>query len=155
MSRMASRPVQANLTPMIDVIFLLIVFFVLVSQIVDIETADMTLPAPQDPASQLPGDEQRLVINVLPGPDGRAAGYRVGGRTLPPDPARLTAFVHDQYARTPRDEPLRAINLRADRSTRYESVHPALEAVREAARRAGRGRPPRVNLVVVREGGGG
>ena len=30
--------IEANLTPMIDIVFLLVVFFVLVSQIVDLDT---------------------------------------------------------------------------------------------------------------------
>ena len=37
--------IEANLTPMIDVTFLLIVFFVLVSQIVEVENVPMSLPA--------------------------------------------------------------------------------------------------------------
>ena len=39
-------PVAANLTPMIDVTFLLIVFFVVVSQIVEVENVEMELPRP-------------------------------------------------------------------------------------------------------------
>ncbi len=72
--------VEANLTPMLDVVFLLIVFFVLVSQIVDLESVHMDLPAPLDPASELAGDDPRAVINIIPGVSGAAAGYRLGGR---------------------------------------------------------------------------
>ena len=43
--------VQANLTPMIDVTFLLIVFFVLVSQIVEVENVDLDLPTPREPVA--------------------------------------------------------------------------------------------------------
>ena len=42
---------QANITPMIDVVFLLIVFFVLVSQIVDLESVDLDLPTPEHAAT--------------------------------------------------------------------------------------------------------
>ena len=59
-------PIHANLTPMIDVTFLLIIFFVLVSQIVEVENVDLGLPSPEDPASQLAGEQQRVVINVVP-----------------------------------------------------------------------------------------
>jgi len=72
-----SEPIAANLTPMIDVVFLLIVFFVLVSQIVEVENVDLDLPRPQDPASELPGEQPRIVINVLPDEAGQAGGYRL------------------------------------------------------------------------------
>ena len=45
---------HANLTPMIDVVFLLIVFFVLVSQIVEVENVEMRLPELVEPATQPP-----------------------------------------------------------------------------------------------------
>ena len=76
--RRGPAAIQANLTPMIDVTFLLIVFFVLVSQIVEVENVPMSLPEPEDPATELAGDEQRAVINVIPGPQGGCHGYRVG-----------------------------------------------------------------------------
>ncbi len=53
--------VHANLTPMIDVTFLLIVFFVLVSQIVEVENVELRLPELGDPVTELPGEEQRSV----------------------------------------------------------------------------------------------
>ena len=45
---------SANLTPMIDVTFLLIIFFVVVSQIVEVENAELDLPRPDNAASELP-----------------------------------------------------------------------------------------------------
>ena len=42
--RFPAASIEANLTPMIDVSFLLIVFFVLVSRITDAEQAPMALP---------------------------------------------------------------------------------------------------------------
>ncbi len=43
--------VRANLTPMIDVTFLLIVVFVLVSEIVEAESVEMKLPVPVEMSS--------------------------------------------------------------------------------------------------------
>ena len=63
LTRQERGQVQANLTPMIDVTFLLIVFFVLVSQIVEVENVDLNLPAPREPASVLPG---ALIPALLP-----------------------------------------------------------------------------------------
>ncbi|MHC4947950.1 MAG: ExbD/TolR family protein [Planctomycetota bacterium] len=152
--RRGPADVQASMTPMIDVTFLLIVFFVLVSQIVEVENVDMDLPAPEDPATELAGDEQRAVVNVIPGGDGDAAGYRVGGRTFGPGPEGIAGLV-DHLAGLYRASPGLRINLRADRRTRFAAVEPVMQAVSTAATRAagpGDGRPAaRLNLVVVRE----
>jgi biopolymer transport protein ExbD len=149
--RRGRAPVEANLTPMIDVTFLLIVFFVLVSQIVEVESVEMKLPEPAQPRSEPIGDEQRVVINVLPGPGGAAAGYRLGRRDFEPSEtglAALTAALADLYGRNPTV----SVNLRADQDTEYASVGPAMQAVADAAAQAPGGPyDARLNVVVVRE----
>ncbi|MHC4447313.1 MAG: ExbD/TolR family protein [Planctomycetota bacterium] len=143
--------IEANLTPMIDVTFLLIVFFVLVSQIVEVENVPLELPTPVDPATMPPGEEQRAVINVLPAPAGRSSGYKLGGHTFPASGAGVEALA-GHLVNLYRANPALRINLRADRATSYESVHPVLEGVSRAAARAGvPGLVPRVQLVVVKE----
>lgn len=141
--------IEANLTPMIDMTFLLIVFFVLVTQIVDLERVELSLPTPTDPASTQPGDEQRTVINVVPeGDTGRARSYRVGARAFPPTDEgleRLTEHLAGLYA----TNPALRFNLRADRSVQYEWLHPVLQAVSAAASQAET--KPRLNLVILRE----
>lgn len=142
---------QANLTPMIDVTFLLIVFFVLVSQLVEVESVDMKLPAPEDPATVRPGDEQRAVINVLPLPDGTAGGYRLGGRDYAPGSAGVAA-LQEHLRSLYQANPTLHVNLRADRRTEYRWIEPVMQAVASAAGAAGgRAAGPRVNLVVVKE----
>jgi biopolymer transport protein ExbD len=143
--------IRANLTPMIDVTFLLIVFFVLVSQIVEVENVKMLLPELEEPATELFGDEQRAVINVVPDARGGAKAYRLGAREYPAGEAGADA-VSRQLAHLLRSNPGLSINLRADRATHYEFVQPMLQAVARAADRTEDGRvAPRVNLVVLRE----
>ncbi len=144
------EPIAANLTPMIDVVFLLIVFFVLVSQIVEVENADLDLPRPQDPASVLPGEQTRIVINVLPGSGGDVSGYRMGNRRYAADTAGLHSLA-TSLAALYRDAPALDVNLRADRRTDYRYVEPVFQAVSAAVRLSGRNTVHgRVNLVVVR-----
>jgi biopolymer transport protein ExbD len=143
--------IQANLTPMIDVTFLLIVFFVLVSQIVEVENVEMELPRPRDAATVLAGDEQRVVINVVPSGSerGGVGAYRVGAAEFGPGDdglSAMSAHITGLY----RDNPGLRVNLRADRTTRYEHVEPAMAAVSTAARSAGVP-SARINLVVVKE----
>ncbi|MHC4413890.1 MAG: ExbD/TolR family protein [Planctomycetota bacterium] len=143
--------VEANLTPLIDVTFLLIVFFVLVSQIVEIENVQMDLPAPTDPVSEPAGDEQRAVVNVIPAGGGQASGYRLGTRTYTADTRGVEALTA-RLAALYQGNPTLRINLRADRGAHFQWVQPALKAVSAAARRSGRTDVVAgINLVVVRE----
>ncbi len=149
--RRGKAELNANLTPMIDVTFLLIVFFVLVSQIVEVENVEMALPELPDPATVLPGEEQRAVINVLPALDGTALGYRLGAREYAAGAGGLDAMA-DDLAALLRITPSLHVNLRADQHTDYKYVHPALQVVSTAAGRTGiSGLTPRVNLVVIPE----
>lgn len=142
---------QTNITPMIDVVFLLIVFFVLVSQIVDLESVDLDLPTPEHAATHLPEEEPRAVVNVLPGPGGECEGYRMGGQEYAPTPAGLAELRSALVTRYQETPGLR-VNLRADRLTNYRWVSPVLILVRQAAGSAGVGLDgARMNLVVIRE----
>jgi biopolymer transport protein ExbD len=143
--------IESNLTPMIDVTFLLIVFFVLVSQLVEAEHVDMDLPAPEQPVTEPIDDAPRTVINLVPGDDGAISMYRIGTRTFPADAegvAAMTERLIEIYLANPHVE----LNLRADRATHYRWVDPVMQSIAEAARRVG---DPeliaRVNLVVVRD----
>ncbi len=149
--------VESNLTPMIDVTFLLIIFFVLVSRIVDIERVDLALPQPEDPASMKVGDEPRAVVNIMPDPDGGAQAYRLGTRSFAPDEAGQEAVI-ERLAELYRANPELHVTLRADYRTEYRAIAPVMRAVSRAARRSGRDEAlARVNLAIMRDdrGGGG
>jgi biopolymer transport protein ExbD len=149
--------IQGNLTPMIDMAFLLIVFFVLVSRIVDVQSAEMDLPRPHDALTEKPGDDRRLVINVLPElgrTTGKASTYRLGTADFPPDEFGFKAMTREIAAAFTAN-PAINVNVRADRSVHFEFVEPVLQAVSLAAHSAASttGAKPgaRVNLVVVQE----
>lgn len=142
---------EPNMTPLIDMAFLLIVFFVLVSQINSAENVELQLPRPSASAARAPGAQPRLVVNVVPGADGAAAGYRLGKREFAPDAAglqRLVATLAESMRATPGIE----INVRADRATAYAWVRPAMDAVADALAASGIDRSrTRVKLVVLGE----
>ena len=136
-----------GITPLVDVVFLLIVFFVLVSRVVDLDRVRLDLPEPV-PAATLPRGEQPVaVVNVVPGEDGDAIGWRLDGTIYPPTAegrdalslALATALRHD--GRT-------AVLVRADRDARSATVLPVLHAARSGARQAGIEHPVRVELAV-------
>jgi biopolymer transport protein ExbD len=151
MSRVFPRgraQIEANLTPMIDMTFLLIVFFVLVSRISEVENVRMELPEPDHPATVPPPDEGRLVLNVLPGEEGDIEGYKVGAAQFAPTEEGL-ASLERHLAGLFRASPDLDVNLRADRATSYDRVAPALEAIAGAARMSDRPDATRINLVVI------
>ena len=82
MKRNAAITLNANMTPMIDVTFLLIVFFVVVSQIVDRDVIPLDLPTPNDARATVSESENRMVINVVPLDNGEVAGIVVGDHTI-------------------------------------------------------------------------
>ncbi len=139
--------VEANLTPLIDVSFLLVVFFVLVSRIGDAEQAALALPSVAAGSAVRAEEDARIVVNVLPGEDGIAIGYTVAARQFSATPEGIAALA-ERLAEAYRENPKLSVRLRADRSTHFEWVEPAMRAVSTAARLAGGGALPRLDLVV-------
>jgi biopolymer transport protein ExbD len=156
MSKRRREPadITANLTSLIDVTFLLIVFFVLVSRVNEVERFKLELPQLRDARTEPPEDEHRVVINVIPALGGEIEGYLVGLAEFASDEQgvkQMTEHLTGLYQVTPGIN----VNVRADRFTHYEFVEPAMQAVATAARNAGvAGGPlkPRVNLVVATGG---
>lgn len=133
---------------MIDMTFLLVVFFVLVSQISEIENVEMELPKPQPSASAPPPEETRSVLNVLPNEMGEAIGYRLNSLEFPIGSEGINA-LQNELIRLYQSQPDLRINLRADRRTQQQFIDPVFLAINQAANTAGRTQAARVNLVVV------
>ena len=130
--------INANMTPMIDVTFLLIVFFVVVSQIVDRDAVPMDLPSPVRSASGIPEEPTHVTVNLVPLVGGDIAGIVVGGHAIAADAMdELTAIVSTRLQGGVTD-----VHLRADKATKYSHIHTAIEAIREV------GITPRLQLIV-------
>ena len=134
---MPTSAIHANMTPMIDVTFLLIVFFVVVSQIVDRDIVPMDLPTPDRAVAGIP-DREHITVNLVPLADGEIAGIVVGGHTIAADAMiELTSIVQTRLQGGATD-----VHLRADRRTKYSYVHQAIEAIRATQS------SPRLQLVI-------
>ena len=127
---------QASLTPMIDVVFLLIVFFVAVSQLVDREKLALDLPEPNPSAAHQPEEGARAVVNVLPGPEGTSIGYQVDAKLFGVD-AKGQNELMEHLRKRIESNPGLFINVRADRETGWGWVAPVMGASRNAASLAG------------------
>lgn len=112
-----------NMTPMIDVVFLLIIFFLVSSHLAQRE-AQMQLPLPeaQSGADVTPTSARRLTLNVLADGSLILAGRPI---TLAELPQRLAE------ARTETDHEIE-VRIRGDRQVPYQSISPLLLACARA-----------------------
>jgi biopolymer transport protein ExbD len=115
--------VGINLTPMIDIVFQLIIFFLLSSHLAKQE-AQMPLPLPVAASGEAPADSdsRRLTLNVLG--DGRLllAGHPVDSTELV---SRLRGAVQQAGGEL-------EVRIRGDRSVPYRTVNPLLTACARA-----------------------
>jgi len=141
-------PISANLTPLIDLSFLLVIFFVLVLRISGAERVPIDLPEPEEPVSERPDDDRRVVVSVVPdASDPSRATVQAGGRLFTLDDEGLDEFL--AFVATAREAaPDSFVNVRADASLPYSTVRPVLEAIADSG-----GAPPKVQLVVRRGSG--
>ncbi|NLX95467.1 MAG: biopolymer transporter ExbD [Rhodopirellula sp.] len=116
-----------NMTPMIDVVFLLIIFFLVSSHLAQQETQlELDLPDAASGERPIDDDIRRVVVNVLPD-DGPAPRIQVGSRLVPPeDLDRLIGFESQQT-----DGKIE-VRIRADRHVPYRVVEPIMIACARA-----------------------
>jgi biopolymer transport protein ExbD len=118
------RPLSAqiNMTPMIDVTFQLIIFFLLSSRLAQQEALDLDLPTAAT-SSQLANDQRpRLSVSVLP----------EGGVFIGNTPVRITDMARLLRAERDRLGSDLEIRVRAGRSVPYGFIEPILLACSEA-----------------------
>jgi len=146
---------DVNMTPMIDVTFQLILFFILVGQVASDALAVMILPDPNE-SPALPTDKvidpdsMRIILNIVSrskstddlgterDPEGSRVGfYQLGTKTIDVDSrnpgvalAELKATVEELLKDLTDDQKdAFAIEIRADRRLRYDEVAPAMFTV--------------------------
>lgn len=122
-STIGRSDIGINLTPMIDVVFQLIIFFLVSSHLVKQE-AQMALPLPVADSGQDAADDtgKRLTLNVLSDGSLLLAGRKIRSEELG---TRLSEAA-GQHA-----SPLE-IRIRADRTVPYRFVDPVLTACARA-----------------------
>jgi biopolymer transport protein ExbD len=129
-----------NMTPMIDISFLLIVFFIVSSRLAQQEIQlELDLPqAASGKAAETEPTGRRLVVNVLPEGELMAAGAII-------DPADLERLIALERSKAGEDLEVR---VRSDRQVPYRFVEPVLLACTKAG-------VWKVTFAVVRREGAG
>lgn len=133
--RPRSRGLGFNMTPMIDITFLLVVFFLVASHWSRQETdVELNLPTAQSGREALDDETPRVTVNVL------ASGTTMlGGQIV--EREELASRLRVENAR--HDGRLE-VRLRADRNTPFAQVEPVLKTCTEAGIQ-------RANFSVTRE----
>lgn len=115
--------IEPNMTPMIDVVFLLIIFFLVSSHLARRESRlELALPTASTGQSLAQAVPRRLTINI------RADGQMLLG-AMEIEPLELLERLATE--RNEHGERLQ-VRLRGDRDTLYAAVEPALAACAEA-----------------------
>ena len=112
-----------NMTPMIDIVFLLIIFFILSSHFARQETQiDLALPEAESGQEASVDETRRLIVNVLPDGQLQLAGTIV-------DREALMQKIQYESQRVDGDLEVR---VRSDRQAPYRQVEPILVACARA-----------------------
>lgn len=116
------REMRVNMTPMIDVVFLLIIFF-LVSSHLARQESQLPLPLPTAESGQeVVEDRDRVVVNLLSDGTMRFAGRNVNA-------SELQRRLVNEVATGKTDLEVR---IRSDRDVPYQFVQPILSAIAKA-----------------------
>ncbi len=122
------RPMQVNMTSMVDIVFLLIIFFVLVSQFISADNISVELPNPDSSLARAVELPERVVLNC------QYAGADITGRTkvrylLGPIAVDNAKELQARLVAVKKKRPDVQVILRADRRISYESVREAMQAI--------------------------
>ncbi len=119
-----------NMAPMIDVVFLLIIFFVLVSTFASAENIPMELPHPDHSQALNLKLTDRAIINVQlldpEAPETSPVAYSLG-----PNRPESAASIAERLRWHKRVVPEVKVIIRADRRVRYGDVREMMEIVAE------------------------
>jgi biopolymer transport protein ExbD len=124
-----------NMTPVIDIVFLLIIFFLVVCQFVEAENFSVVVPDRCDAAQTTvePG-LQLTTVTVMKAPDGQIV-YAVGSQTMAHSDEDLPANVVERLAKLIdehiKDLPTaqKVVTLRVDKGIQYGDAQYALAAI--------------------------
>lgn len=140
-----------NMTPMIDVTFQLIIFFLLAGTFASMDAVALDVPQIHEPLAQELKLENKVTVSVPPAPGaagseslrGKADGWMIGGEAIPVGDTEALknriALAKDRYERRAAAEgvdvtqPGQAfqIEIRADGAVNYSQVQPVIAVASE------------------------
>jgi len=119
-----------NLTPLIDTIFTLSMFFMLVSSAASVERVPLQLPAPTESQARSIKVPDRVVINCRLAEAGSPGAEQVLYSLGPTQPEPLESLSARLWSLKQQYPGLQVV-IRADRRVRYADVHAVMQIVVE------------------------
>jgi biopolymer transport protein ExbD len=122
---------EMNMTPMIDVVFQLIIFLMLANDLSRKEIEDLTLPtALHGTEDKGINEKNRIIVNLLKNPSGGPPSLKVKGMEMNLD--QFQQFLQPEADRNREPEGPRASDLyvlvRADKGSRWQDVQWVMQA---------------------------
>ncbi len=128
-----------NMTPMIDCVFQLLIFFMLTTQMASKDFPNIELPRPAHPQVKDYKETSRAIVNVIPYSAaeirkdeslmGMAMAYTIKGQVLNPEEL-VSALLNAQ--RTCQKPEEFVVEIRADKRVQYSEIEPVLQALKDA-----------------------
>lgn len=133
LKRAAKRKVEINIIPMVDIVFQLIIFFLVATQVKKNEAADVILPMARK-ATEIKKDETPpLIVNVLRPEVNKVKPFVVMGLNLNID--EFKGFLKNRKeslkVATGGKFTMPALRIRADRDSQFKEIQDALIACRD------------------------
>lgn len=117
-----------NMTPLVDIVFQLLVFYMLVSQVVTPQREPMFLPRPDHSQARQKSQSDRMVINLFVDAEGKLGKIKLNAHVVPD----LSELV-DLLLRNRPSEGIKRAVLRADRRLQFDQIEPVLKAISNAS----------------------
>jgi len=122
--RPSHPPVRFNVTPLIDVVFLLVIFFMLVSQFSSAEHVDLEVPEPHQSQAAEVAVPEKVIINIQYVDQDLPPVYLLGSVHVD-ELDELDRRLRHQKKETPNLE----VVLRADKRVPYHYVRQAMQII--------------------------
>ncbi len=114
------------MTPLVDITFQLIVFFMVVSQVVTAERAPMNLPAPVHSQAREKRYANRLVINLFSGKNGNISKIKVNANVVNGLDELVDVLLREGPVLQSKHG---TVILRADRDIRFDKIEKVMRAI--------------------------
>ncbi|RKY22013.1 MAG: hypothetical protein DRQ55_02380 [Planctomycetota bacterium] len=120
-----STEVKMDMTPMIDVVFLMIIFFMIVSDMSQQDLAELELPLAEQAVDD-ETEEGRMIVNILPDGHIEIKQKAYGNLDEPGALAALRGYLAAEVRKGEKDPGTtfssRSLLVRADKTTKFKEV---------------------------------
>lgn len=117
-----------NATPLVDVIFMLTIFFMLVTRFSSAEQIPMDLPKPENSLAKVPKGTDRIIVNCRladpADPDSHDVLYSIG-----PNRPEALSVIAERLKSMKKRTPEMTVVVRADRRLHYVQVRAVMSVV--------------------------